>query len=262
MESVLTDNRFWQHLGLQEVEGHHSRTVPISCYVDPCRRFEDEGARYAGSEPAFEQRLEAVRRWIEWGYGYSPGEPGARRAPSAGALYPTEVYVFGYDRGEPRGLYFSFRRHAYYEVEDADCHGLVSQLRCTREGMAIVLGTVLWRTVQRYGVRGYRYCLLDAGAVAFNLSEVLAAVGEEAGVEAMTPTARTERMLGLVHGEACVLGLALSPSAVRALARLPEPPRQENAALEAESEMPPTLSPALRRATMFHARALAAAERA
>jgi hypothetical protein len=42
---------------------------------------------------------------------------------------------------------------------------------------AFVMVSVLWRTVQRYGLRGYRYCLLDASIMAAHLTGLLWAAG-------------------------------------------------------------------------------------
>jgi hypothetical protein len=66
---------------------------------------------------------------------------------------------------------------------------------------AFVLVSVLWRTVQRYGLRGYRYCLLDAGIMAAHLAGVLRATG-----------ARRVTVATVGPGDAIVGGLSLGPA--------------------------------------------------
>jgi SagB-type dehydrogenase family enzyme len=104
-----------------------------------------------------------------------------RAAPSAGALYPAELYVAVRDlRGIPDGLFaYDARDHSLVVCWEGDFgpaleryafgHPAVGQAR------AVLVGTGLYeRSVWRYGARGYRRVLLDSGHVFGNA--VLAAV--------------------------------------------------------------------------------------
>lgn len=104
-----------------------------------------------------------------------PGS-GYRAAPSAGALYPLEVYAFannveGLDRGayryEPKG-------HSLESLRPGD-HGqrlLVASLgqdMVLRASVVLVLAAVFERTRRKYRERTYRYVLLECGHVAQNV---------------------------------------------------------------------------------------------
>ncbi len=106
-----------------------------------------------------------------------PGGPRfMRAAPSAGALYPTEIYVVSRGRTDlADGVYnYQVRTHAlacaaegdrWPELEDA-CFD-----HPALEGgdLAIVLAGVYQRSAWRYGERAYRRILLDTGHVLGNL---------------------------------------------------------------------------------------------
>jgi SagB-type dehydrogenase family enzyme len=103
-------------------------------------------------------------------------ESPARAVPSAGALYPLELYLL-LEQVESLedGLY-------HYNVLE---HGLEPiQLSVGREAVAryflaapllenanavVVMSAVFDRTLQKYGPRGYRYVLIEAGHAAQNL---------------------------------------------------------------------------------------------
>src|SRR5262249_12035183 len=155
--------------------------------------------------------------------GYTDRAVGSRRAPSAGGLYPTEVYVFARERSTPRALYLSFREHAFYLVDGADGTGLLEAMQCDADDVAVVLASVLWRTGQRYGVRGYRYCLLDAGTIAYNMGEVVAALEAPFSIHPVAPSMHIERMLSFPYGEVCALALRIAGPTVRALRELRAP---------------------------------------
>ena len=91
-----------------------------------------------------------------------------RAAPSAGALYPTELYVAVQGLGGPEdGLYhYCPLRHRLERLRA----GRVLDTG-PRPGPAIrfFLTSVFQRSAWKYGPRAYRYCLLDAGHVAENL---------------------------------------------------------------------------------------------
>jgi len=100
-----------------------------------------------------------------------------RTVPSAGARHAIETYLLVNNvQGVPEGLYrYSALRHALLELKREP--GLADQLTAACLGQEFVKSsavTFAWTAVVqrmrwRYGERGYRYLLLDAGHVCQNL---------------------------------------------------------------------------------------------
>jgi len=103
-------------------------------------------------------------------------ETRARSAPSAGALYPLEVYVVA-SRVEPLGdglYHYNVLDHALEPVRPglglADlAEAMIAASTLERANAIIFLTAVFDRTLRKYGARGYRYILLEAGHSAQNL---------------------------------------------------------------------------------------------
>jgi len=257
MEDALMQDRFHSMLRLQEVAGSHSRPQPIACHVDPCQRLRQRSRAVAPAASQAPTALVAVQRLLEWSYGYTERATGCRRAPSAGALFPTELYVLGHERERPIALYYCFKTHTYYRLDRADPAGILVECGVAPDEMLVMFASVLWRSVQRYGVRGYRYCLLDAAVVAHNIREALTALDVDHALEFIPPTKRTEEMLALSPGEVCVMALKLSPAALATLMDVSDPPSGGHGLESEHAETPPVLSPALLRAQTFHSRSVA-----
>jgi len=124
-------------------------------------------------------------------YGHGAQQP-LRAAPSAGALYPTEIYVgCSGIPGLDAGLYaYQPLQHELVRLWEDD------PLPTLREGcggaeafdgaaLAAVCTGIFWRSAWRYQERGYRRVLLDTGHVIGNL--VMAC--EEEGLAASSHTA-------------------------------------------------------------------------
>ncbi|RZN34585.1 MAG: SagB/ThcOx family dehydrogenase [Methanosarcinales archaeon] len=99
-----------------------------------------------------------------------------RTAPSAGALYPLEVYVVaGNVGGVSDGVYhYRSREHALQKVCDGDRRRNLSgcalhQSQITDAAVDIVFTAVFERTTARYGDRGVRYVYMEAGHAAQNV---------------------------------------------------------------------------------------------
>jgi len=91
-----------------------------------------------------------------------------RAAPSAGALYPAELYVAVQDaRGLDDGLYhYCPLRHRLERLRT----GRVLEIGPDRRAaVRFFLTAVFQRSAWKYGRRAYRYCLLDVGHMAENL---------------------------------------------------------------------------------------------
>lgn len=101
---------------------------------------------------------------------------GFRTAPSAGALYPLEVYlVTGNVEGLPDGIYkYKNRSHELMKVREGDKRKGLSIAafgqRAVRDAsLDVVISSVYERTTVKYGKRGIRYVHMEAGHAAQNV---------------------------------------------------------------------------------------------
>lgn len=108
-------------------------------------------------------------------------EPGPylRTVPSGGGLYPLELFVFAYavDGLQPGVYHYDPPAHRLDElsvVPAAELRRRAASAAVYPElaggGAAlIVLSAMFWRTRFKYGLRGYRFALIEAGHVAQNV---------------------------------------------------------------------------------------------
>lgn len=124
-------------------------------------------------------RLRTLQRIIENAFGYTrvEGTKLYRRAPSAGGLYPTEVVCVVQIAERWTALTYDFHRRVFRELTDIDPDAAAGA--ATADQAVIVVTSTLWRTLQRYGFRGYRYCLIDAGIVMGTIAQVCRAEQRE-----------------------------------------------------------------------------------
>ncbi|HWT06402.1 MAG TPA: SagB/ThcOx family dehydrogenase [Xanthomonadales bacterium] len=110
--------------------------------------------------------------------------PMYRAVPSAGALYPLELYFYTcVAETLPAGLYhYDPTRHAVSLIAEGDLTAalgeclLVPELAQNAE-LIVFVTAAFERTTYKYGDRGYRFVLLEAGHVGQNLSLVAGALG-------------------------------------------------------------------------------------
>lgn len=111
-----------------------------------------------------------------------------RAYPSGGALYPVEPYivVFDVEGVEPGIYYYSAREHGLRVVEQMDRDALVEAVDpFVREwnseyesaSLLFLLTGAFWKSKVKYGPRGYRFVLLEAGHLAQNVQLIAAAMG-------------------------------------------------------------------------------------
>ncbi|MGH3050911.1 MAG: SagB/ThcOx family dehydrogenase, partial [Gaiellaceae bacterium] len=108
------------------------------------------------------------------GYGVAHGD--RRTVPSGGALYPLELYpvvrraeglVAGVYRYDPAQHRLELVRGGQVDEELDSVCALDGQLRDA--ATVVFLAAVFWRTRFKYGLRGYRFALLEAGHCAQNM---------------------------------------------------------------------------------------------
>jgi SagB-type dehydrogenase family enzyme len=135
--------------------------------------------------------LTEVSAIMQWSYGVTAevGIPGGARqsfraAPSAGALYPAEIYLAARAvKGLETGIYhFEVPNASLALLERSDPTDRLHEICCRQDyarqaGIVVLITAVLERTKRKYGERGYRYVLLDIGHLAENLYLACTALG-------------------------------------------------------------------------------------
>lgn len=122
--------------------------------------------------------LAQVSTLLDCAYGARITAVGARRTvPSGGALYPLELYALcGAVEGARSGLHhYDPFTHRLEQLRDRAAlrqlaAALVDASVVEQAALVLVVTAVLWRTRFKYGARGYRFALLEAGHVAQNVT--------------------------------------------------------------------------------------------
>ena len=107
-----------------------------------------------------------------------------RVVPSGGALYPLEIFFHTASlKGHPSGIYhYNAAEHCLRHLQDGDdtqriSLALVQPELAQGNSLIIFLTAIFERSTFKYGERGYRFILLEAGHVAQNLNLVANALG-------------------------------------------------------------------------------------
>jgi SagB-type dehydrogenase family enzyme len=128
-----------------------------------------------------------------------------RSCPSAGGLYPCEIYIAAFAiEGLESGLYhFCPRQFILSRLRDGpETLGRLKRGRPDLEFLktvpaVLLVSTIYWRSAWKYGLRAYRYCLLDAGHLVQNLA--LCAAGLDMGTitRLRVPDAACRELIGV-----------------------------------------------------------------
>jgi len=96
-----------------------------------------------------------------------------RTAPSAGALYPIETYVYARHAEQiPRGLYhlnvpkWLLEEIVPGDLDDRLAAAALDQLMVAQAALTFLWTAVVLRSARKYGQRAYRYISLDAAHIA------------------------------------------------------------------------------------------------
>jgi SagB-type dehydrogenase family enzyme len=141
--------------------------------------------REYGPEPV---ELGRLGQLLGWSYGVmnrdDEGVASGRPAPSAGALYPIEIYVCARNVSglEDRAYHYDPGGHVLEALRMSASTSIVARASLypeitTTASFMVIMTAVLQRTCAKYGERGYRFALLDCGHVAQNLQLVASAIG-------------------------------------------------------------------------------------
>ena len=101
---------------------------------------------------------------------------GLRTAPSAGALYPLELYlVAGNVANLPAGVYkYRPKKHELLNIAEGEIRTELASATLGQKwvedgALVIVIAAIYERTTQKYGQRGIRYVHIEVGSVAQNV---------------------------------------------------------------------------------------------
>lgn len=170
--------------------------VPLPADFPPAARGLDDvlttrrSARAFGSRPV---SLAELAKVLHMSYGVTRDDDGSgaarplRISPSAGALYPLELFLYAARvDGLTAGLY-------HFDAENGDLDALALAPHADRPAGLVVqpdladsaaatlfVAAVFFRSTFKYGDRGYRFVLLEAGHLVQNAILTAAALGLEA----------------------------------------------------------------------------------
>ena len=151
--------------------------------------------REFAAQPLTEQQLSQLL-WAAQGITHPER---LRAAPSAGALYPLELYVatadgfYHYDPGEHR-----LDRHAEGDLRPALCRASWQQEFVQEAPAVFVIAAVYERTERKYGrQRGPRYVHMEAGHAAENVLLQAVALGLGAVAVAAFQDEQVQKVLSL-----------------------------------------------------------------
>jgi SagB-type dehydrogenase family enzyme len=127
--------------------------------------------------------IEALSRLLHAAQGIT-NTRGKRAAPSAGAMYPIEVYAMVHNvAGLDAGIYhYAVETHELELTQAGDFRGAIQRAALGQEFLAeanvcLVLSAIFQRARWRYRERTYRYVTLEAGHIGQNLYLAATALG-------------------------------------------------------------------------------------
>ncbi|MEE9611837.1 MAG: SagB/ThcOx family dehydrogenase [Desulfatiglandales bacterium] len=144
---------------------------------------------------------------------HSGGDFYFRSVASAGALYPTELYVATHGvNGLDDGLHhFAIHRHALYPIRIQDLSQYLAGMTETPENriptLTFFLTAIFFRSAWKYRERSYRYHLLDTGHLAENLALALRALGHPFNLSYDFDDENANHLLGLDEAKEVALAL-------------------------------------------------------
>ncbi len=127
-----------------------------------------------------------------------------RTAPSAGALYPFEIYLIA-NRVEKlkSGIYhYLVDEHGLEMVKEGDIREKIRNAALGQEpvaeaGAVFILTAVFERTTRKYGERGYRYIHIEAGHIGQNILLQATSLGLSAVPIGAFSDEQIDRLLGI-----------------------------------------------------------------
>lgn len=147
---------------------------------------------------ADEQLAMAKIKKLAWSAQGVTSEQGYRACPSAGALYPLELYV-----ATTSGLYHyqpqknELKRMSGKDLRRELARACLGQMPIARAGAVFIFTAVFERTSRKYGKRAERYVYMEAGHCAQNVLLEAVALGLAAYPVGAFVDSRVSQVLGL-----------------------------------------------------------------
>ena len=122
--------------------------------------------------------LEQIGQLLWTAQGITDKEKGLRSAPSAGALYPLEIYLLISEKGTEglnAGVYHYLPEKHGLEIVNKSvsrqqlAEAALGQSSISQAPVSVVITAVYERTIQKYGERGEKYVHIEAGHVGQNV---------------------------------------------------------------------------------------------
>ena len=152
--------------------------------------------------------LEQISQVCWAGQGITEPRRGLRTSPSAGALYPIELYVVTADGvGHYKPKAHRLEQHLPGDLRPALQRAALDQEAIGEAAVIMVVTAVVERTARKYGGRAERYCFIEAGhigqnillqAVALDLAGVPVGAFEDEKVAAVLKLPKDRRVLYLL----------------------------------------------------------------
>ena len=150
--------------------------------------------------------------WASQGITAKSGKYTFRTVPSGGALYPVETYLsINLVRGLNPGIYHfdveSFSLNLLSETDSADAvaAACLNQKFMAQAGVIFLWTSVFRRCMSKYGNRGMRYMLIDAGHICQNVLLAAEATGNGACPVAAFYDDEVNTLLGVNPKEESIL---------------------------------------------------------
>jgi SagB-type dehydrogenase family enzyme len=166
------------------------------------------GQRRSGREYADEPLTRRELGQLLWAAQGITSDEGGRTAPSAGALYPLELFAVTRDvEGIDPGVWrYQPEEHALSPVREGDRTAALRAASLDQSPVgeapaSIVIAGVQERTEVKYGERSERYVILEAGHAAQNLVLQATALGLAAVTIGAFDDAEVQQVLGLAADE-------------------------------------------------------------
>ncbi|MGL4992145.1 MAG: SagB family peptide dehydrogenase [Sarcina sp.] len=160
-------------------------SLPEKIYLNSRREYLNEISSVDGLEKILTERKSQVKEAINYKLtkkeisnlcwaAYGQNIKNTRTVPSGGALYPCELYLISLNSDLGRGIYHYRPSLNCLESISNDIPNLDQYLMMTKgfENTSIIflISGILERISFKYGDRGYRYMLFEAGAISQNIS--------------------------------------------------------------------------------------------
>ena len=135
-----------------------------------------------------------------------------RAVPSAGALYPLELYLacINVEGVEPGLYHYNVRDHALELLREKDMLRQLSTIWSTVDTMdgasvVLVFSAVFNRSVDKYGSRGYRFSLMECGMAVEHVALLATEIGFGSLIVGGFFDSRLNSLLGLDYVDESVL---------------------------------------------------------